>query len=253
MFFAKKIQNNFEQGVLCQQKIKTKKIKLGTKLVVEKNQYAFICVGKNVLDDFSEGEFELGGGCLPKVFKACGLNKPRKHKNSKDVYYLKHFNASVIILNLQEYCGLTFETSNFLLFNEFCDVKLKINGTFNFQIVDKKLFSEFVAKYRKGNDYIFKKLKSFVAKKIRYEFHKEEIPVAEFLSKNSEFLYELIEKKLTKKTDKIGIKISKFSINNTIINARSSKIVNQLIEEGKIVLRYQSLNNKTVEELNVRS
>lgn len=243
MLFAKKIQNPFEEGVLSQQKIKNTKIKLGSKLIVDENQYAFVCVKNKAYDKFYEGEFELNGGFLPQTFKACALNKPRKRRISKELYYPQSFNASIIFLNLQEYKDLNFKTPSFLIFDERCDVRLKIEGSFNFQIADKNAFASFVAKYKRGNKYLLSAISKFVAKKVRYEFHKEEISVVEFLMKNTSCLFERIEKKLTKRLDKIGIKINNFVITNAILSSRSQRKVNELIASGYIVLQYQNIEN----------
>lgn len=253
MLFTKKIQNEFEEGVLCQQKIKVKKIKLGSKLIVGQNQVAFVCDGKKVLDMFSEGEFDLNGGCLPKTFKEFDLNKPKKHKVSQELYNVDYFNACIVILNLQHYSKIKFETCNFLVFDEFCDTKMKMDGRFDFEIVDKLRFAEFVAKYKKGNADVMAHLRKFVSKKIRYEFHKEEMPVSEFLSKNNAFLYAHVEKKLTKRLDKIGIKLSNFDVENLAITKRSQKVLNELIAEGKIILHYQNVTNNNNEVEDVRS
>jgi len=243
MLFAKKIQNPFEEGVLSQQKIKNTKIKLGSKLIVDENQYAFVCVKNKAYDKFYEGEFELNGGFLPQTFKACALNKPRKRRISKELYYPQSFNASIIFLNLQEYKDLNFKTPSFLIFDERCDVRLKIEGSFNFLIADKNAFASFVAKYKRGNKYLLSAISKFVAKKVRYEFHKEEISVVEFLMKNTSHLFERIEKKLTKRLDKIGIKINNFVISNAILSSRSQRRVNELIASGDIVLQYQNIEN----------
>ncbi len=240
MLFAKKIQSPFEEGILSQQKIKNRKIKLGSKLIVEANQYAFVCVKNKAYEKFYEGEFELNGGFLPQTFKVCGLNKPRKRRISKELYYPQAFNASIIFLNLQEYKDVKFKTPSFLLFDEHCDVRLKIEGSFDFEIFDKNSFADFVAKYKRGNDYLMNSISKFVAKKIRYEFHKEEISIVEFLMKNSNYLYARIEKKLTKRLDKIGIKINNFTISNTILCSRSQRKVNELLASGDIVLQYQN-------------
>ncbi len=241
MLFAKKIQNPFEEGVLTQKKIRNKKVKLGSKLVVEANQYAFVCVKNKAYDKFYEGEFELNGGFLPQTFKVCGLNKPRKRRVSKELYYPQAFNASIIFLNLQEYKDVKFKTPSFLIFDERCDVRLKIEGSFDFEIVDKNAFADFVAKYRRGNDYLMTSISKFVAKKVRYEFHKEEISVVDFLMKNTDYLFARIEKKLTKRLDKIGIKINNFVISNAILGSRSQRKVNELIASGDIVLQYQNI------------
>ena len=205
MLFVKKIQNPFEVGVLSQEKIKNKKIKLGAKLIVEENQYAFVCVKNKAYDKFYTGEFELNGGVLPQTFKVCKLNKPKKHRVSKNLYYPQSFNASIIFINLQEYNNIKFKTRNFLIFDEHCDVRLKMEGAFDFKIEDKNLFADFVAKYKHGNAYLMKKISITVAKKIRYEFHKEELSITDFMLKNSAFLYERIKMKLTKRLSKIGM------------------------------------------------
>ncbi len=245
MMFAKKIQNSFEQGVLSQQKIKNKNIKLGSRLIVDTNQYAFICIKGKAYDKFYEGEFELNGGFLPQTFKVCKLNKPKKSRNSKELVYPKSFKACIIFLNLQEYTNVRFRTPSFLIFDENCDVRMKIDGSFDFEIVDKSAFADFVAKYRGGNEYLMNSISKVVAKKIRYEFHKEEISVVEFLMKDSEYLFARIEKKLSKRLEKLGIKINNFIINNTLLSARSQKKVNELIASGQIVLQYG-----TIEEMN---
>ena len=244
MLFAKKIQNPFEVGVLSQQKIKNKKIKLGSKLIVEENQYAFICIKNKTYEKFYTGEFELNGGVLPQTFKVCALNKPKKHRVSKGLYYPQSFNASIVFINLQNYENIKFKTRSFLIFGEHCDVRLKMEGTFDFKIEDKNLFADFVAKYQGGNDYLMKKISKFVAKKIRYEFHKEELSVADFLLKNTKYLYEKIEKKLTKRLSKIGISIGNFLINDVSLNSRSQKKVNELIESGDIVLKYETIEDE---------
>ena len=236
--FTRKILSPFEEGKCTQNKISLMNIKLGTKLIVDDNQVAYIVVKGKPYDKFSTGEFELEGGVLPKVYKVCNLNKPRKGRVTKKIYYPKHFRASIIFINLQKYKNLPFKTGNILLFDRLDDFKFKINGIYDFEIVDINTFSKFVAKYGHGNDYIMKKLNNYVSKKVRYEFHKEEFEIEHFIMKDSN-IFDKIMDKLNKRLLKIGILFSNPIITDFITNKRNTNKINKYISEGHIRLHYQ--------------
>ena len=238
MLFSKKIQFPFEEGVLTQRKIKMHNIKLGTKLVVGANQFAFVCVKKKYYDKFFEGEFELSGGYIPKTFNALGLHKPIKSRFTKKTKFAKSFYGCVIFVNLQKYEQIDFATPSFLIFDTECDARLRVNGKFSFEIVDKELFSKFVAKYKHGNDYLIKKISKVVSKKIRYEWHKENIPILDFLRKDSYNLFELIRNKLSKRLVKIGIYVDEVILEEVKLSKHSQVCVKELIESGKIFFQY---------------
>ena len=239
--FTKKFENSFEQGKITQDKIRVHNIKLGSKLVVQQNQVAFIVVKGNVLDKFPEGSFELTGSYIPKVFKFCKLDKARKKRISKKKYYLNHFNGSIMFINLQEFKDLTFETKNILLFDRLDDFKFKISGKFNFKIIDIDLFAKFIAKYGKSNDYIVKNVIKFVSKKIRYEFHKEEFEIEHFLMKEST-IFDKIMTKLSKRLMKIGIEVYDPILTGFNVNKHNQRKINELISQGQITIRYQKIN-----------
>ena len=239
--FTKKFESPFEEGKLTQDKIRVQNIKLGSKLIVQHDQVAFIVVKGNALDKFPEGSFEITGSYITKTFKACKLDKPRKKRISKKKYYLNHFTGSIMFINLQEYKHLSFSTKNILLFDRLDDFKFKIGGKFNFKIVDIDAFAKFIAKFGRSNEYILKNISKFVSKKIRYEFHKEEFEIEYFLMKES-IIFDKIMTKLNKRLLKIGIELYEPILTDFYVNKLNQRKINELISQGQIIIRYQKIN-----------
>lgn len=238
--FTKKYEWPFEEGKCTQDKIRVQNIKLGSKLIVQPNQVAYIVVSKKLLDKFPEGTFDLEGGYLVKTYKACRLDKPRKGRVTKKKYYAKNFKGSILFINIQDYKNLPFLSKKILLFDRLDDFRFKIGGRYSFKIVDIDLFAKFIAKYLRGNSYIMSKVNNYVSKRISYEFHKEEYEIEYFLMKES-IIFDRIMDKLNKKLSKIGISLYNPILTDFYVNKRNQNKINNYISDGQIKIKYQKL------------
>lgn len=240
VMFSKKIQSPFEEGKCTQDKIRVRKIKLGSKLIVDENQVAYIVVKGKPLDKFVTGEFELEGGLLPKSYKELNLNKARKGRITKKMYYPTSFRASIVFINLQAFHNMPYKTNSILLFDRLDDFKFKLSGTYDFKICDVDTFAKFVSKIGRGNDFVLKKINKVVSKRVRYEFHKEEFEIENFIMKDKA-IFDRIVDKLNKRLSKYGIEFSNPTIDDFITNNRNSNKINAYISDGQIKLRYQNI------------
>ncbi len=250
--FTKKFENLFVDGKCTQDKIRIQNIKLSSKVIVHTNQIAFVVAKNKPLDRFGEGNFVLEGGIIPKTYKICNLDKPKKSRISKKQYYPKNFKGTILFINLQKYYNMPYSTRNILLFDRLADFKFKLKGVYTFEIIDIDLFAKFITKFLKGNDFIMSKINNYVSKKIRYEFHKEEFRIENFLMKNDEIFDKIIDK-LNKKLSKIGIKANDLVINEFIVNKRNNNKINDFISDGEIKISYTNYtkNNEGDEYVNI--
>lgn len=243
LMFKKKYMNSLIPGHITQEKIKYHKIKLGSKLVVEINQVAYIATKKKIFDKFTEGNYELQCTLMPKITKVCNLNKSKSHKG-KEVLP-KYFKGKIIFLNQQDYSNFDFNTSTILLFDRLDEFKFKLVGKYDFQIINYDTFAKFVAKKTNGNKDLIKKLNKFVSKKIRYEFHKEKFEIENFLFKKNEVFGCVIEK-LDKRLEKIGIKLKNPRIDYFNIDKKNQEKINEQISNGNIKIFYKNIGDNDV-------
>jgi len=245
VMFNKKYSSPFEVGKITQEKIKVQNIKLGSKLVVAPNQMAYIIYKGKPYDKFIEGEFELQGGVMPKIFKTSKLDTPKKARVSKKLVYPTSFKGSIVFINKQLYHNFDYKTGNILLFDRIDDFKFRLKGTYDFEIVDFDIFAKFVAKQGKSNNYVIAKLNKYVSKKIRYEFHKEEYEIENFLFKNNDVFSKIITK-LNKRLQKIGIEIKSATIDEFLVNKKYQARINDYISGGQIKIHYSNLGEENV-------
>ena len=238
VMFEKKYSCPFVEGQITQGKIKYHKVKLGSKLIIDSNQVAYLTTKKKVGDCFNEGKFELQPGIMPKITKMCDLTTGKKSKGKE--IFPKFFKGKVIFVNKQKYFDYVFKTNTILLFDRLDEFKFKLSGKFDFEIVDYDVFVKFVTKKANGDLHLKKRLSEFVSKKIRYEFHKEKYEIENFLFKRNE-VFENIQKKLSKRLEKIGIIISNPKIEQFYVNEKNQEKINEHISNGDIKIYYKNI------------
>lgn len=191
-------------------------VKIGSEAVVEENYKLILVYYNKVCDVLNEGTHKLNFDSMPKLYNLS------KNYFKKGALGPKRINADAYFISLKEFTHNMFKTQEKVVaYNGDEKVKLRLEGTFSFKVSDAEKFMKALC-----NDYAIirnKKTMKELCSTVGFESSKaligKKFSLDDYIF-NKEKICQAIEESVNEHTQTFGVEVSKFFINNLILNKK---------------------------------
>ena len=194
-------------------KLRKGMVKIGSEAVVEEDYNLVFVYYNKVCDILQPGTYKINEDNIPKLFRFS-----KSYLTKKGFFIPKTITSDAYFVSLKEFNHNMFKTAEKITaYNGDEKVKLRLEGTFTFRVVDVDKFMNALC-----NDYaiirnkkIMKELCSTVGFESSKALNSKKFTVDDFIY-NKEKICQAIEEGVNKHTQTFGIEVSRFYVGNII-------------------------------------
>ena len=195
-------------------KLKNGMVKIGSDAIVEDNYDLIFVYYNKVCDILKNGEYKINDETVPKLFR-----NSKAYLTKRGLFSPNSIKADVYFVSLKEFTHNMFKTQERIIaLNNDEKVKLNLEGTFSFRVVDSDVFMKALC-----NDYaiirnkkVMKELCSTVGFEVSKSLSGKKFTVDDYIY-NKEKIVQAIQEGVNKHTITFGVEVTKFFINNIIV------------------------------------
>ena len=195
-------------------KLKSGMVKIGADAIVEDNYNLIFVYYNKVCDILKNGEYKINDETVPKLFR-----NSKAYLTKRGLFSPNSIKADVYYVSLKEFTHNMFKTQERIIaLNNDEKVKLNLEGTFSFRVVDSDVFMKALC-----NDYaiirnkkIMKELCSTVGFEVSKSLSGKRFTIDDYIY-NKEKIIQAIQEGVNKHTITFGVEVTKFFINNIVV------------------------------------
>ena len=191
-------------------------VKIGSEAIVEENYKLIFVYYNKVCDVLNEGTHKINFDSVPKLYNLS------KNYFKKGIMGPKSINADAYFISLKEITHNMFKTQEKVVaYNGDEKVKLRLEGTFSFKVSDPEKFMKALC-----NDYAIirnKKTIKEICSTVGFESSKaligKKFTLDDYIF-NKDKICQTLAESVNEHTQTFGVEVSKFFINNLIVNKK---------------------------------
>lgn len=221
-------------------RLRSGSVKVGSEAVVEEDYKLIFVYYNKVCDILNEGTHKINDDSIPRLFKMS-----KAYLEKKSLFVQSSIKTDAYFVCTKEFNHNMFKTQEKIAaYSGDEKVKLRIEGTFTFKVVDVEKFMVALC-----NDYAIirnkktmKEIRSTVGFETSKALNKMKFSLDDYIF-NKEKICRAIEEGVNAHTETFGVQVSKFFINNVIVPRKHLSA-----EQIRAVDKVETINNPKQEE-----